>query len=1461
MYVFGNEKKFRNNTVSGLIGTIFTVCLLLSLSPAWATTSQWTPHGPYGGAISSLVTNKLTTALYAATSSSGIFKSTDGGTTWGVINAGLTNPVIQALAMDPTNPAIIYAGASDGLFKSTDGGNNWALILMPIKITNGNITSLAIDPVTPSTIYAGTNGGGTLKSTNSGAGWAQNLGMTNNYVTAMAVDPLTPATIYAGTNGGVFKSINSGGIWSAVNTGLSNLSVKALAMDPVTTATIYAATSGGIFKTINSGATWNAINVGLAGIAVQAIIVDAVTPATVYAATTGGVFKSTDAGANWSAISTGLGAVSVKALFIDPIVPATVYAGSSAGGVFKSTTAGGAWAATNAGLSGIAVQSLVMDATTSSNLYAGNSGYGIFKSADRGSTWNPATTGLTSMVITAMAIDPLVATTIYAGTSAGVFKSSDTGGTWSAANTGLSITNVKALGVDPITPINIYAGTMGGGLFKSSDGGTTWTPANTGLLSSFIYSVAVDPVTPSIIYAGTLSGGIYKSSNGGTTWSTVNNGIIPVTSATVNVLAVNPVTPATIFAGTSDGLFKSIDAGVTWTVASTGLYRLAPALRSGPILAVAFDPITTSTMYVFVNGAGIYKSVDGGLNWGLMTPSLSSAVVYALIFDRVTPSILYAAANDGMYTLDSSILNHIVTFNSNGGTPVAGQTVSHNTVAATPTAPTWSGYTFAGWYSDVALTVPFVFSTLVTANTTLYAKWTPSGATPIIQTITWTKPVAITYGALLSGAQLSAVSSVPGTFAYTPAAGALLTAGTQTLSVTFTPADTVTYTTVTTSVLLTVNRATPVLTWATPPLLSLGTPLSVTQLNAAASVPGVFAYLPTSGAIIPTAGVQILSATFTPVDTANYTTATVSVPLTVNASGGRSNVALAANGGVATVSSTNNATTYPPAALNNGDRIGATWGSGGGWNDATLNSYPDWAEITFSGLKSIDEIDVFTLQDALTASIAPTAAMTFTKYGITAFDVQYCPQGSSCALTGTTGWVTVTGGGIAGNNLVWKKITLTTPVTTDRIRVQVNASLGGYSRIIEIEAYGTSVTAPPVIQTLTWANPSPIAYGSPLTATQLNAVSSVPGTFVYTPASGTLPATGPRTLSVTFTPTDTVTYAIVTASVTLNVNGVPPLITWTSPAPVPAGTLLSATQLNAVSSVPGTFVYTPGAGTLLTIGVKTLSGTFTPTDTINYSTVTASVTLNVTGVTPTITWGSPASAPAGTLLSATQLNAAASVPGTFVYTPAIGTPLTTGTQTLSVIFNPTDTINYTTVTASVTLTVTGTVIRGNVALAANGGVAAVSSTYGTVTYPAASLNNGDRIGTAWGKGGGWNDATLNSYPDWAQITFNAQKTIDEIDVITVQDALTGSIAPTATMTFTKYGITAFDIQYCPTGSSCTLTGTTGWVTVTGGGITGNNLVWKKITLTTPVTTDRIRVQVNNALGGYSRIVEIESYGY
>ena len=202
-----------------------------------------------------------------------------------------------------------------------------------------------------------------------------------------------------------------------------------------------------------------------------------------------------------------------------------------------------------------------------------------------------------------------------------------------------------------------------------------------------------------------------------------------------------------------------------------------------------------------------------------------------------------------------------------------------------------------------------------------------------------------------------------------------------------------------------------------------------------------------------------------------------------------------------------------------------------------------------------------------------------------------------------------------------------------------------------------------------------VAPGSPCVVS-LTVTGTAAGT--YTVTSG----------AVTAWPSLTGNTASATITVTLTTNKTTPTITWSTPAAITYGTPLSATQLNATASVAGTFAYLPVSGTVLGAGQQTLTVSFTPTDTTDYNNATATVSLTVNKATPSLVWATPAAITYGTPLSATQLNATASVAGTFAYLPVSGTVLGAGQQTLTVSFTPTDTADYSsTSTATVPLTV------------------------------------------------------------------------------------------------------------------------------------------------------------------------------
>ena len=468
--------------------------------------------------------------------------------------------------------------------------------------------------------------------------------------------------------------------------------------------------------------------------------------------------------------------------------------------------------------------------------------------------------------------------------------------------------------------------------------------------------------------------------------------------------------------------------------------------------------------------------------------------------------------------------------------------------------------------------------------------------TMLTPTITWANPADITYGTALGATQLDATASVPGRFVYTPAPGTVLSAGAdQTLSVTFTPTDTNDYNSVTTTVTLTVQKATPTITWANPADITYGTALGASQLDATASVPGSYAYTPAPGTVLSAGAGQTLSVTFTPADTADYNSVTATTTLNV----AQAQLTVTARDQSMTYGSSVPALTDTITGFVNGDDASVITGIPGLSTTASSSSHPGSYPITVdvSGLSAANYW--FAAQDGtLTVGMATPvlswanpADITYgTALGATQLDATASVPGSF-AYTPAPGAVLPAG---ADQTL---SVTFTPTDTNDYNSVAASVTLNVQKAI-------------PV---LSWANPADITYGTALGATQLDAAASVPGRFVYTPAPGTVLSAGAdQTLSVTFMPTDGNDYKSVTATAAINVEKATPTITWSNPANITYGTALGASQLDAIASVPGRFVYTPAAGTVLSAGTnETLSVAFIPTDTTDYGSVTATAMMNV----------------------------------------------------------------------------------------------------------------------------------------------------------------------------------------------------------------------------------------------------------
>jgi len=153
----------------------------------------------------------------------------------------------------------------------------------------------------------------------------------------------------------------------------------------------------------------------------------------------------------------------------------------------------------------------------------------------------------------------------------------------------------------------------------------------------------------------------------------------------------------------------------------------------------------------------------------------------------------------------------------------------------------------------------------------------------------------------------------------------------------------------------------------------------------------------------------------------------------------------------------------------------------------------------------------------------------------------------------------------------------------------------------------------------------------------------------------------------------------------------------------------------------------------------------------------------------------------------------------------------------------------------------------NVALASTGAYAFASSEY-SPAFPASAVIDGDRAGRNWGMGSGWNDGTAYAWPDWMQVVFNGQKTIDRVVVYTLQDNVTNPSEPTDSMQFSLHGIQDFSLE-----------GWTGTNWVPLGKVYDNRNVKRTVTFP-PIALERLFVYVTRSLGGYSHITEVEASG-
>ena len=632
---------------------------------SWSAVNSGLPSSALGMAI-----DPHNSGTVYALASCGIYKTRDGGASWSAINSGLNlsnRDCIVSLAIDSRNPGTLYASGFrgtllQGIFKTTDGGSSWIQVSSGFP-SDGQVSSgfddpaffgaaLAVDPQTSAIYAAGSRR--LFKSIDGGASWSPadsglvfvspNGQVEPLRVEALAFDPQTPGTLYAGGQSKIFKSTDGGASWSDASFGLavvlpvrrgevlfSQARVLSLAINPQTPAVIYAV---------------------------------------LYQSPRFVLVTSTDGAASWTTATDPLFAANnVNTLTPDPQEPGTLYLGTDQG-VLKSTDRGGRWNLVNSGLRATAIRSVIIDSQTAGTIFAvnGSPGPPLLKSRDGGRSWVPSNFGL-SWSIASLVAHPQDPRILYIlgsrGPSGALFKSEDAGGSWAEIWTGPSGTFVGSLAIDPQNPNILYAGhqpctPVGPGAWncgtysrvaKSIDAGRTWTESQVSLkgkwcCGSWISSVVIDPQNPNILYAGTTDAngtgpGLWKSADAGVSW--VNLTI----DGDISSIAIDPRNPSTIYA--SNGwLWKSMDGGQTWAKATARF----PEGYGGP---VAIDPQNSDTLYYtgWEYGTDRYevlKSTDAGASWASVSSGLTNWVD-SLAIDPQNPRTVYAGTSGGLFAI------------------------------------------------------------------------------------------------------------------------------------------------------------------------------------------------------------------------------------------------------------------------------------------------------------------------------------------------------------------------------------------------------------------------------------------------------------------------------------------------------------------------------------------------------------------------------------------------------------------------------------------------------------------------------------------------------------------------------------------------------------------------------------------------------------------------------------------
>ena len=510
--------------------------------------------------------------LFSNNDQRGVFKTTNGGTTWeNVLFLSDSTGAID-IVIHPEHPDTIYAamwervrrpsrrsygGPTCGLYRTYDGGNNWTELTNGLPSPSPNVGRIGVsisqsDPEILYTIYADKIGyfDGVYKTTNNGDSWNRVNDGALSYIFAsygwwfgrIRVDPTDPDIVY-GIGFDLYKSSNGGNSWSNISGWYVHVDQHGLNAHPLNNNFVVLGNDGGVYISQNGGSSFTHLE-NLPITQFYTSEVDNSYPSRFYGGTqdNGTIRTMTGSADDWTGIYGGDGFY----VLVDPENNNYVYAEYQYGGLGRSTNGGSSFVSATSGISYSDrfnwMSPVVFNLQNPSTLYFG--GNRLYKSTNRAVSWQAISPDLSN----------------------------------GAGSGNLVYGTITTISVSPVNTQIIYTGTDDGNVWVSQNDGGNWTKISDELPERWVTRVVADPYNENVAYV-TFSGyryddylpHIYRTEDLGENWSDIS-GDLP--EAPINDIIIDPSVDSALYIATDVGVFVTWNLGQNWGLMGEGLPNL-----------------------------------------------------------------------------------------------------------------------------------------------------------------------------------------------------------------------------------------------------------------------------------------------------------------------------------------------------------------------------------------------------------------------------------------------------------------------------------------------------------------------------------------------------------------------------------------------------------------------------------------------------------------------------------------------------------------------------------------------------------------------------------------------------------------------------------------------------------------------------------------------------------------------